>query len=83
MIDNEYTKFKRICRGVRQGYVLSPDLFKIYSETIICSIYDYNELKVNGQNINNLRYADDTVLIADYEKQLQRILIVVIEESKK
>jgi len=82
-VENEYSEFKPICRGVRQGCVLSPDLFNIYSEMILRKISDYDGVKVNGHNINNLRYADDTVLIADSEKQLQKILSVVSKESKK
>jgi len=50
---------------------------------ILRSIYDHGGVKVNGQNINNLRYADYTVLIADSEKQLQRILNTVIKESER
>ena len=63
--------------------VLSPDLFDVYNEIILRSIYGYHGVKVNSQNINNLRYVDDTVLIADSEKQLKRIVDAVIEDSEK
>ena len=81
-IDSECSPFEPICSGVRQGCVLSPDLFDIYSEMILRNTYDHGGVKVGGQNINNLRYADDTVLIADTEDQLQRTLKIVAEESE-
>ena len=63
--------------------MVSPNLFNNYSEIMLCSICGYDGVKVNGQNINNLRYTDDTVLIADSQKQLHRILDILIEESEK
>ena len=61
--------------------MLSPDLFNIYCEMTLCSIYGYDVVKVSDQNINNLRYADDAVLVADSEKQLERTVNIVVEES--
>ena len=62
-IDDDCSVYKPICRGGRQGCVFSPDLFNIYNEMIVRNIKHH--VRVGGNNINNLRYADGTVLIAD------------------
>ncbi|GFR85200.1 retrovirus-related Pol polyprotein LINE-1 [Elysia marginata] len=78
----ETSNFQNIKRGVRQGCVLSPDLFSLYSEMIMRQIEEMEGLKIGGHNINKLRYADDTVLTADSEEKLQELLNKVVEESK-
>lgn len=80
--EGEISEFRPIKRGVRQGCVLSPDLFNIYSEIILRNIEHLDGIKVGGKNINNLRYADDTVLIAESDSALQTILNKVVEESR-
>ena len=62
---------------------MSPDLFNIYSEMILRNLENYPGVKINGVNINNIRYADDTVLIADSEENLQRLLDITIEKSEE
>ena len=72
-----------IQKGVRQGCVMSPSLFNLYTDYIFREIDNYPGLKVGGTNINNLRYADDTVLLAETENELQMLVSKVKEESEK
>ena len=67
-IGGELSEYKLIKRGVRQGCVMSPDLFNIYSVMILRNLENYPGVKITRENINNIRYADDTVLIADSEE---------------
>ena len=82
-INNELSPFTSIERGVRQGCVLSPCLFNIYTEFIFRESNMLDGTKIHGGNINNLRYADDTALIANSEQKLQTIVDKVKEESAK
>ena len=59
-----------------------PDLFNLYSELILRELEDLPGLVVGGQNVNNIRYADETVLIVDSEEKLKKLLSKVVEESK-
>ena len=67
--DNDCSVYKPICKGGRQGCVFSPHLFNIYNNIILRNIKHHENVRVGGNNINNLRYADDTVLIADSEEK--------------
>ena len=60
-----------------------PRPFFIYSEIIMRALEGMPGIKVGGYNMNNIRYADDTVLIADNEKELQEMLDTVVRESEK
>ena len=82
-IGDQISNYVDIKRGVRQGCVLSPDLFSLYSEKVLRGIKDMKGIKINGININNIRYADDTVLIADSEKELQNLVDKVEVESER
>ncbi|GFO30382.1 retrovirus-related pol polyprotein from type-1 retrotransposable element r2 [Plakobranchus ocellatus] len=82
-IENKTSTFQDIKRGVRQGCVLSPDLFSLYSEIIMQNLENHPGIKVGGQSTNNLKYADDTVLIAENKEDLQKLLNIVEEESRK
>ena len=65
---------------------MSPCLFNFYAEHIMQNARmdeAQAEIKIVGRNINNLRYADDTTLIAESQKELKSLLIKVKEESKK
>ena len=76
----------KIGKGVCQGCVLSPCLFNLYAEYIMWNARlkeSQAGIKIAGKNINNLRYADDTTLMAEKEEELKSLLIKVKEESEK
>ena len=72
----------KIKKGVRQGCVLSPNLFNLYTEKIFREVEDIKGINIRGVNINNLRYADDTVLLSEGPMFLQVLLTVVNEKGK-
>ena len=72
-----------IKRGVRQGCVMSPPIFNVYTEEIFKESDELPGIKLLGEYINNLRYADDTVLLAETEEELQRLVDAVKEGSLK
>ena len=72
-----------IKRGVRQGCVLSPKLFNLYTQQIFNQIKDLPGCKIGGVNINNLRYADDTALIAENKEDLEKLIKKVKECSSE
>ena len=69
-VGNRETRMQEIKRGVRQGCVMSPDFFNLYAEMIMRKLIELEGIKVGGENVNNIRYADDTVLIADSQEKL-------------
>ena len=80
------TDWFKIEKGIRQGCLLSPCLFNLYAEHIMRNAR-LDELqagiKIGERNINNLRYADDTTLMAESEEELKNLLMRVKEESEK
>ena len=80
------TDWFQIGKGVRQDCILSPCLFNLYAEYLMRNA-GLNEaqakIKVARRNINNLRYADDTTLMAESEEELKNLLMKVKEESEK
>ena len=76
----------QIGKGVHQGCILSPCLFNLYAEYIMRNTrLDEAQagLKIARRNISNLRYADDTTLMAESEEELNSLLMKVKEESEK
>ena len=76
----------QIGKGVHQGCILSPCLFNLYAESIMRNAgLDEAQagIKIAGRNINNLRYAEDTALMAESEEELKSLLMKVKEESEK
>ena len=72
----------QIGKGVRQGCILSLCLFNLYAEYIMQNAgldEAKAEIKIAGRNINNLRYTDDTPLMADSDEELKRLLMKVKE----
>ena len=80
-VNDELSEPAEIKRGVRQGCVLSPYLFNIYTEFIFRESNELTGIKYNGNNINNIRYADDTALLANSNEDLQEIVDKVKKES--
>ena len=80
------TNWFQIGKGVHQGYIVSPCLFNLYAEDIMRNAgLDEAQagIKIAGRNINNLRYADDTILMAESEEELKSVLMKVKEDSEK
>ena len=75
----------QIGKGIQQGCILSPCFFNLYAENIMRNpgLEEAQAgIKIAGRNINNLRYADDTTLMAESEEELKSLLMKVKEESE-
>ena len=83
---HESTDWFQIGKRVDQACILSPSLFNLYAEYIMKNA-ELNEaqagIKIAGKNINNLRYADNTTLMAESEGELKTLLMKMKEESEK
>ena len=76
----------QIGKGVRQGWVLSPCLFNLYTEYIMQNAgldEAQAEIKIARRNIKNLRYEDNTTLMAENKEELKSVLLKVKDESEK
>ena len=84
-IGHRTTDWFQIRKGVHKGYILSPCLFNLYAKYIMQNArLDEAQagIKIAGRNINNLRYADDTTIMAESEEELKSLLMKVKEESE-
>ena len=80
------TDWFQIGKGVLQRRILSPCLFNLYAEYIVRNVRLEEAqagIKIAGRNVNNLRYAVDTTLMAESEERLKHLLMKVKEESEK
>ena len=80
------TDWYQIGKGIHQGCILSPCLFNLYAEYIMRNAGQEETqagITIAGRNINNLRYAHDTTLMAESEEKLKSLLMKVKEESEK
>ena len=76
----------QVGKGLRRGCILSPNLFNLYAEYIMRNAgldEAQGGIKIAGRNINNLKYANDTTLMAESEEVLKSLLMKVREESEK
>ena len=85
-LDMEQQTGSKIGKGVRQGCILSPCLFNLFAEYIMRNTgleEAQAGIKIAGRNINNFRYADGTILMAESEEELRSLLMNMKEESEK
>ena len=80
-VADEESSSQDIKKGVRQACVLLLELFNLYSEIIMRDLMDLDGIKFGGRNINNIRYAVDTALIADSEEKLQALVLCLARAS--
>ena len=76
----------QVGKGIRQGCILLPCLFNLYAEYIMWNARldeTQDGIKISGRNVSNLRYADNTTLLAETEEELKSFLMKVKEESEK
>ena len=79
------TDWFQIRKGIHQGYILSPCLFNLHAEYIMRNAgleEAQSGIKIAGRNINNLKYADDTTLMAESEEELKSLLMKVKKSEK-
>ena len=80
---DDISEWLDIKQGVRQRCVASPQLFSLYTEMIMRELDDMDGFRISGTVVNNLRYADDTMIISESEEQLQRLINLVVTKSEE
>ena len=82
--NGSHTNPFNITKGVRQGCILSPNLFSVYTEQVMRdSDTDIQGIKIGGRKVSNLRYADDTALCAQSHQEASYLINKVNEVGKK
>ena len=81
--NGEISEWMSIKQGVRQGCVVSHHFFAMYTKMIMISLEDKGDFRIGGRVINNLRYVDDTVILAETEHKLQHMMDIVVQESEQ
>ena len=79
---DDISEWLDIKQGVRQGCIASPHLFALHTEMFMRELDDMDAFRIGGTVVNMLRYADETVIIAESEEQLQRLINVVVTKSE-
>ena len=79
--DDDISAWTSIKQGVR--HVASPHLFAVYTEMIMRELGNMEGFRIGGTVVNNLRHADDTVIVAESEEQLQRFINVVVPKCEE
>jgi hypothetical protein len=74
-------QYQQIKKGVRQGCILSPDLFLMYSEITMRENREMPGISIEGHTINNVRFFNDTVLIPNTEENLQELMNIINTQS--
>jgi hypothetical protein len=84
-MEYDNTEWFEVGKGVRQGCILSPYLFDIYSHYILRRVDSEGNIriKIGGRGINNLRYADDTTILTENKEDLRKLLKKLKEEREK
>ena len=73
-VGSSRTDWLEIAKGVRQGCVMSPDLFSLCGQKATDDLRNPERINIGERNINNIRYADDTVLMAGSEERLRQLM---------
>ena len=81
--DDDISAWMSIKQGVRHGCEASPHLYALYTDMIMRELGNMEGFRIGSTVVNNLRYADDTVIVAESEEQLQRLINVVVAKSEE